>query len=198
MLLPVSFSRSDTGVSPLLGTDPAVRQWQVGCGTPQPSPLQRSAPAPCKPRLARANKASVPGLCVRRLAVTLCHFAVLACTWGSKSCTLSHWPHCSDCALNAEPVQASAMPTRPQAQQAAPAFAARAAGAAQKTAVSVEAVPSVPLGAHVDTDDLWCAQLACWPAAKSVRRQAVMRTHTTVSTAGPRASVGCTRSKGWC
>ncbi len=34
MLLPVTFSRSGAGTSLLHGNDSAVRQWQVGCGTP--------------------------------------------------------------------------------------------------------------------------------------------------------------------
>jgi len=51
MLLPVTFSRSGAGTLPLYGSNSAVRQWQVGCGTPQPSPLERSAPATRKPRL---------------------------------------------------------------------------------------------------------------------------------------------------
>ncbi len=53
----------------------------------------------------------------------------------------------------------------PQAQQAAPASAARAAGAFYKLALSVEAVLRAALVAHVGSDDPWCAQLACWPAS---------------------------------
>ncbi len=42
MLLLVTLSRSNAGASLLPGSDSAVRQWQVGCGTPQPSPLSRA------------------------------------------------------------------------------------------------------------------------------------------------------------
>ncbi len=42
MLLQVTVSRSGAGTSPLHTRDSAVRQWQVGCGIPQPSLLERS------------------------------------------------------------------------------------------------------------------------------------------------------------
>ena len=50
----------------------------------------------------------------------------------------------------------------PQAQQAVPASAARAAGAFFE--VSLEAVLRAALVARVGSDGPWCAQLACWPA----------------------------------
>jgi len=116
MHLQVNLSRSGARTSPLPGIDSAVRQWQVGCGTPQPSLLERSTPARCKPRL-------VWLVCAQEE----CHFAVLACAWLARA-TLSV-SHCSDCVVGAGPAEASAMLPRPQAQQAAPASAARAAGA---------------------------------------------------------------------
>ncbi len=78
MLSQVKFSCSGARTSPLPGIDSAVRQWQVGCGTPQPSLLERSTPARCKPRL-------VWLVCAQEE----CHFAVLACAWLARA-TLSH------------------------------------------------------------------------------------------------------------